>query len=727
MAYQLTAEDQKLVQQMANSGQFKSVANAKYNSDSTNAIKPKKSQSKNLLTSLLPTAGSILGGIGGTFLAPGVGTAAGGAVGGGIGKTLENLFEGNSAGDGVLGEAALGTLGGLGKAFKAGKGAINALKAGEGTAQAGKVARYGVQGAQALDNGADGLGVLDKAVTASKANTSQSTLGKIAEKLDSVGGRTLASQSKGSLTGGLARQAPETFKAMNKYGYNNVDDFQKVASHITGNEGAVNVGKMNILANSTKTVNPGDWMAKASEKLKSTTGITTRDDKAIRNILAKTDSNVQKALADRLGTSRAAGIGEAHPEELYRAAQDLQSKAYDALGPKGSYALASDAQKAKFDVLNDSAKSLKKTIYSSVGKDSITPAMKQDMIMDLRSRGVDSPHLIKEIQGANTLDDLNKIETPFVKASQIGSATEAAANTRTVGVPSDLRGTTLTGLGLNAVAPTAARMGGSAAIGASGLLGKLGGKAANNPLDLAKSTALGMAGAQAPFRLGDLLSGDQAQAQGEDQIDPTTGMPVSQTDGIDLSLLASLTGEGTDDGSSMSGAGYTLDQLMNDIQNNDPKNAATLIKLYELSNPSGGKGTAAQQKALGNAQSGENALNQVSQLYNQAGGGQGLIGGTLSNLAGKLNLNSSAGAYNDVSGALVAQIAKAMGNSGTLSDKDISIIKQSLPNLTDSPERAQAKLQSLQELLATSKQNAMYAAPSASDDTSSLLAQLSGA
>ena len=47
---------------------------------------------------LLPTAGGVLGSIGGSFLSPILGTAAGGAAGGALGKELENKLTGETGG-----------------------------------------------------------------------------------------------------------------------------------------------------------------------------------------------------------------------------------------------------------------------------------------------------------------------------------------------------------------------------------------------------------------------------------------------------------------------------------------------------------------------------------------------------------------------------------------------------------------------------------------------------
>jgi hypothetical protein len=116
----------------------------------------------NLLTSFLPTIGGIGGRVLGSIAAPGIGTAAGGAAGAGLGKTIQNMLLGKQdATEGVAGEAVLGSVGGIGKAFKAVKGAGQALKAGEGLSKAANVLRYGksadvlAKGAQAVKAGSD--------------------------------------------------------------------------------------------------------------------------------------------------------------------------------------------------------------------------------------------------------------------------------------------------------------------------------------------------------------------------------------------------------------------------------------------------------------------------------------------------------------------------------------------------------------------------------------------
>ena len=99
-------------------------------------------------TDLLPIAGGIIGGIGGTLLAPGAGTILGGGVGSSTGEALRQMLEGEEIDplavgrEGVLGALPVGkVLGGVGKVAKfGGKAAGRALDLAIGT-EGGTVAR----------------------------------------------------------------------------------------------------------------------------------------------------------------------------------------------------------------------------------------------------------------------------------------------------------------------------------------------------------------------------------------------------------------------------------------------------------------------------------------------------------------------------------------------------------------------------------------------------------
>jgi len=99
---------------------------------SANAGQPAQPQQPkaNWLERLLPTAGSILGGIAGTFVSPIAGSAAGAGLGGALGQQLENTLTGQKQSTMAAGleNAVGGALGGIGgKVLSAGAGAASKL------------------------------------------------------------------------------------------------------------------------------------------------------------------------------------------------------------------------------------------------------------------------------------------------------------------------------------------------------------------------------------------------------------------------------------------------------------------------------------------------------------------------------------------------------------------------------------------------------------------------
>lgn len=512
-------------------------------------------------------------------------------------------------------------------------------------------------------------------------------LSKAQSKAESAGSRLLASQSRGALDKRLAEEAPKVYKTMNDYGIRNVNDFQDVASKITGNEGAINLGKMNIIANSPKTVTATTWRNKALDTLNDATGITDRDEKAIRSILQKTDDNIQKSISNRLGTSRAAGVGEAHPEDLYRAAQDLQSKAYKSLGNK-SYQAASDVQQAKFDILNTAARELKDTVDNSVSKEGIPDSIKNDIIADLQSRGIKNKKIIDQVKNAKSIGDLNKLESPFVKASQIGEQTASAANTRSLSVPTDYRGTTITGLAANAATPTINRQAGR------GLLAIANKKVPEIPGPLPEAVKQIGAVGNIPIArgIGDMV---QAPEPGQNQELPNT----TNENVEDYDKSAIYQGYLPPEQDSSPFSSDNIQKLIIADLANGGKNVGTLLSLYETFGKSQEPQlTSKQIEAQDRAQAGLTALDQIEQAFTNAGGGQGFLGG-LTNLAGNLKLNPQAEAYNRIRNSAISLIARGLGGSAQGSDKDRADIEQALPSITDSPEAARIKIQSLRDRL----------------------------
>lgn len=127
---------------------------------------------------------------------------------------------------------------------------------------------------------------------------------------------------------------------------------------------------------------------------------------------------------------------------------------------------------------------------------------------------------------------------------------------------------------------------------------------------------------------------------------------------------------------------------MVDILNNNEK---------RMADAGGSKDEGAQKRAAG-----MRTLQTLLQSYERGGGGQGIVGGTLTNLLNTATggaYNSSAQTYATQARGAAAQIIKALGESGTLSDRDIQAAMDMLPKNTDNEAVAREKISNLMTLL----------------------------
>lgn len=155
--------------------------------------------------------------------------------------------------------------------------------------------------------------------------------------------------------------------------------------------------------------------------------------------------------------------------------------------------------------------------------------------------------------------------------------------------------------------------------------------------------------------------------------------------------------------------GYSRDQLENayvaalmDNNANAAKALGTMIDMLGNKEARADKQAAAatskKNKKGGDMETAMSQLNSMLGNYES----QGVAGGTLTNL-----LNSATGgaynpkiaAYNDQSQSVGISLLKALGESGALSESDMARAKALIPTNTDSPAKAQAKLQTLRSML----------------------------
>lgn len=127
------------------------------------------------------------------------------------------------------------------------------------------------------------------------------------------------------------------------------------------------------------------------------------------------------------------------------------------------------------------------------------------------------------------------------------------------------------------------------------------------------------------------------------------------------------------------------------------KNETRALNRAKLSNSTKSKSTDESKK-----QNAISTLNTLMGVYNEGGGGQGVVGGTLTNLLNKATgggYNPSAETYSAQSRGAAVKIIKAMGDSGQLSDRDVQAALDMLPKNTDDTKVAKKKIDNLLNIL----------------------------
>ena len=201
------------------------------------------------------------------------------------------------------------------------------------------------------------------------------------------------------------------------------------------------------------------------------------------------------------------------------------------------------------------------------------------------------------------------------------------------------------------------------------------------------------------------ISGVNANMTGSSQRD--TSDKVSSLSGGTMPITNSM-GE-------MTVGGYTRKQLedgyVKALMDNNPKaaqaigsiidlmdkNEARALSAAKVKNSSKGKDTDDTKK-----QNAISTLNTLMGVYNEGGGGQGVVGGTLTNLLNKATgggYNPAAETYSAQSRGAAVKIIKAMGDSGQLSDRDVQAALDMLPKNTDDNKVAKKKIDNLMAIL----------------------------
>lgn len=637
-------------------------------------------------SSLIAEGGGLGGALGGaaigTAILPGVGTLIGAGLGGFLGGTGGSIAEQRIRDKDVdIGEALkFGAIEGITSAgpiklAKAGKAAYSAVKAGTAVAPA---------------------------VEKTLSNTLLKRLAsKGGEKLEQVGGRLMNTQT--NLTRAEMRRiganTPEMFMKMNsKFGLSKLDDIAEVSKNVTGERGVHSEAVRNVLFNGPG-IDTADLRSSLPSILDSKASLV--DTATRKRIQTQLDNSIQSMYADQPLNPLA------NPGAAFDVAKDFRNQA--GLLRRGANPSGPEKQLAK--VYDTVAGDLEKKLYSQPGVAEALPLVRDNMVktynaLASQAAGAQSKaykKLAKEASEIKTVADLRSAQKIWVQASKVDEKTaEAAGNAATkltggggllsraggaildVASPSVGNVAAKTGRGAQAGASLLQNMSGvptRATLGA-GVASAFTGEETQQPQDdlLSQINQGGLGGTQ------DLLGGGDLSGLG------TTGLGLPQepqsTEGSAEYYLA---------GAQRAAAAGDLDsakQLMAMAET-----VASLTGPPEIS--------AAQQKGVLSMQNATSQVDQLEQLFNQAGGGQGRIGGAVSGLLGRVGANASAKAYQDKRGGAAVILARALGESGTMTDQDIQRAVDQIPDINATPEEARIKWQSIRQLLAQIGQNTM--------------------
>lgn len=613
--------------------------------------------SGNWLTKLIPTLGSIgggiLGGIGGSFLAPGVGTFGGGvagsAAGDAFGKSIENALEGKDTTAEDLGSSALEGAGGqvlgagIGKVIGAGGKLIgNIGSRGIAEESAAKGAQGAVDEAQRIRNTYGGIknAILEK-------NDLNGVLGHAKSLgIDHLNPSALSSTSQ-MANDILNEQLNQALIKNGSYNGAGINDIFR-----------------NAIGKNANLIGGVDAVAKS----KGLMGLPNTPGAKLYGQL----QDMAAGLANR---------AEADPTEVRTLISNVGNAMADAKPTIGANGVIDPIEKAKYNTLKDIYAQLKATLYDNPELSKSVTAIKGNLLPEnVGGNQLLADHLNAVLTNAKSPQDLLDGLSQFTRMSKIGMAGEdLAKNTAKVADVNAAKQALPIAEGGSGVAPGNPLANTVAA--SNHPVGKLLGSILN-------IGSKGGTTGKAAVNLGSVL----------ERLAPMTGTVTGQTIANSPNYTGAA-GEDTAIGENMipTGIGASGNPTADILASSSP-NTVALKQLLTLAQNGGGYNVpnemstfaapaADELKTLNGINSAQSQLASLVDLYNKAGGAQGPIGGILAKLGGALT-GSPAASYDGQADQLVKEIS---GITGT---------QINAPSLTMNKTAANGVLAQLQAALA---------------------------
>lgn len=591
-------------------------------------------QNNSLLSTLLPIALSIGGGILGAPLGP-AGIIAGGAGGGALGGAL-------TGGD-ILKEGAMGAAGGLFPAFRAGK-AARTLSAGA------KVAEN--VGSQTVGKVAQRPGTNLAAKTLASNFTVPSKLGR--EGLNIEDGISKALQDKIPIQ-------------------NSIGGWSKLANEITGESGAISKG-MRTAANSAKTpINYDQALTDAA---------------AFSKQFGEIEKDTLPIIRGFFTGRKPVAPGFISATDAHDVAGQLEKEGYQLIKAYGEKALTPNLSKAnKGHILVGVAEDLRNQIAQAANDEGLLPVIQQQIVQVL---GEKYPTIAEKVMQAQSLPEIRSIAAPYVNISKAADFTKAyqqapfnrggdqlalrlagaGAGFGVGNIPGALAGAAF-GPAVAGAAQAAQPV--LTGVAARGILGA--GKVAGQlpmPRNLG-SNILGQAGSRA--LMGGIPEAEAAGPMPEMPADPNQSQQPDLTDFLKMAALSDL-----------SSGGKHINEIIA-LSNflNPPTGAATKSQLQQIE---GAQGLLDQL---------ENRFGQAVQTGEFGGLGRGPLSTATGRISGG-RIARNALLYDNTREGFTALIARSTGERGVLTDADAERAKKLLPTNDMDPETAAQQFEEIRQI-----------------------------
>lgn len=515
-------------------------------------------------------------------------------------------------------------------------------------------------------------------------------------------------------------------------GMGSLDDMAEVGKNLTGGGDDSLLDTITRAAvGESKGVEVGDLRKAAQMAIDN--GGSVLSDSQRKNLLR----NMTQAGVTMRGGAKGSLSTLADPGKALDQANVFRSTARDLT--KGLNVSAEQRQQAK--IYNDVASQIEKAIYDSPGVNESLPLLRKAGVDDMLFKAEDAANagnkaqaeayrqLAKELGSVQDIKSLRKMKKDFVDLAKIDEASAQAQSGAGAQLGDNMQGlgklvqkpTNLLAVPLNAATP---KVGAGIAKVSRILKGKgSAGDIDQKALKDAFTTPPAVAGTASSV-FGRLVN--PTVSRGAAATQPEAAPQDASLQELPEDDMGEISNMPTEDANNIFTKENIQKFILQDMAGNEGKNVTQLLALYKaFGQDNEQKVNATTQKALAQSANGESTIAQLEQLLSQAGGGQGNISGNISNFLGGLGFNNDAKTYNDLSRGSVAQLAKALGETGTLSDSDIATYSAMIPKLTDTSEVAQNKIAALKERLQAARHNtAQYGVGSSTDLTDLLGGEL---